>query len=87
VGIRKRLDDGLDDEVDDILRDVDADESAYADRIEGIDNAFAELTEVLEESHCAGGLFRRCDDLRVGFGFGHGFRPAAGGHGAVLQSW
>src|SRR5467141_2605609 len=76
------------DPVDEILRNIDTDKSADADRIERIDNALAELSEVLEKGHRSGGLFHWSRDLRIGFGLGYGFRLDAGCHGGLLgNSW
>jgi len=80
VSFRERLNDRPDDEIYDVFRDVHPDERADADRIKRIDNAFAKLAEVLEKSHRASRLFCGCGDLRIGFGFWHGFRPGSGGH-------
>src|SRR6202040_822218 len=77
------LDDRPYDPVDDALRNVDADESADTDRVKRINNALAELSEVLEKGHRSGGLFHWGRDLRIGFGLGHGFRPDAGCHGGL----
>ncbi len=84
VGIGERFDYRPDDEIDDVLRDVNADEGADANSVKRIDNSLAKLTEVLEKSHRACGFFRQGSDLRIGFGLGHGFKPVAGGHGEFL---
>jgi|SRR5437870_4777221 len=78
MSFRQRIGHGLHDPVDKMRRYNPADDGTDHDGCERIDNTFAKLTEMLEEGHGPGGFVRWRRGLRIGFGFGHGFRLDAG---------
>ena len=71
-----------------IFCEINADERADPDGIEGINDALAQFSQVFKKCHGAAGFFGAAGVLRVGNRVSHGLTPGAGHpRGILVNSW